>query len=65
MVMKGMAFASGEEITILIKGESVVFTKKTDQKSVTLALKKMTDADWKQLAVCVMLGGIGDKIDII
>lgn len=65
VVAKGFNFSTGQEISIVLKPESVVFIKKTDAKSVSLLLKKMTDQDWKQLCLCVYLGGIGDKVDII
>ena len=39
--------------------------KKSDPKTVNLTMKKLTEEEWKQLVVCVFLGGIGDKVDFI
>lgn len=62
MVLKGLTFTSGDEIIMTIKPESVNFVKKSDNKSMMLALKKMNEEDWNSLVACVYLGGTGDKV---
>lgn len=63
MVMKGMTFATGQEIIMTIKTDSVNFVKKSDNKSVMIPLKKINNQDeWSTLYGCVYLGGVGDKV---
>ena len=38
---------------------------KGNTKVASIPLNKMTEAEWKQAAFCVHLGGSGDKVDII
>ena len=63
--MQGISYTPNDEVTVTVKPDSLVVSKKGDNKSATIPLKKMTEADWKQACFAVCLGGNGDKIEII
>jgi hypothetical protein len=66
MVIKGFAFATGDEISVSAKDNEVCFKKKSDNKaSVSLSLKNVSPQDWKYLYFCACLNGNGDKVELI
>lgn len=65
MKMLGISFAAGSEVTLHAKANTLEVVAKGNTKVASIPLKKMTEAEWKQAAFCVHLGGSGDKVDII